>query len=133
MFHYPLLPPRKTQGMLQLHLTKPPSSLNRSNTSTNKFRIFYRIPMPCISNAMINFGCHTSYGWEKKFGCTYKKNALQGPIGSFFHSIMGLTPLPRFWVTMILSSTCPPSLACTECSMWTSFDRIFHHYWTPRR
>jgi hypothetical protein len=64
--------------MLQLQLKNPPGSLSKSNTSTNRFRIFYRSPMPSTNNAMINTGCHTSFGWETKFGCTCRKNALQG-------------------------------------------------------
>jgi hypothetical protein len=129
----PLAATQEDSSMLQLKLTKPPSSLRRSNTSTNRFNIFYRSPMPSTSSAMINTGCHTSFRWETKFGCTCRKNALQGLIRSFIHSIMDLTPSPRLWVTMLLSSTFPPSLACTQCSMWTSFDHIFHHYWTPQR
>jgi hypothetical protein len=113
MLHCPLQPPRKACRMLQLELTKPMRSLSVSNRSSNKFRIFYRSPMPSTSNAMINTGCHTSFKWETKFGCTCRKNALQGLIKIFFHSIMDLTPSPRIWVTMISSSTFPPSLACT--------------------
>jgi hypothetical protein len=55
------------------------------------------------------------------------------PFGSFAHFATGLTLSPRIWVAMILSSTLHPSLTCTQCSMWTSFDHIFHHYWTPQR
>jgi hypothetical protein len=133
MFHYPLWSSRKTRHMIQMQLTKPASSLSRSNTSTNMFKIFYRGPIPSTINAMINIGCHTSFRWETKFGCTCRKNALQGLIGRFSHFIMGLTPLTRLWVTIIFSSTYSPSLACTQCSMWTSFNLIFHHYWIPRR
>jgi hypothetical protein len=133
MLHYPLRTPRKICPMLQLKLTKPPGSLSGSNASANRFMIFYRSPMPSTSNAMINTGCHTSFRWETKFGCTCIKNALQGPIGSFVHSAMDLTPSPRLWETTLLSSTFPPSLACIECSMWISFNHIFHHYWTPQR
>jgi hypothetical protein len=104
-----------------------------SNTSSNRFRIFYRSPMPSTSNAMINTRCHTSFRWEIKFGCTCRKNALWGPIGSFVHSAMELTPSPRSWDIILLSSTFPPSLACTQYLMWTSFNHIFHHYWTPQR
>jgi hypothetical protein len=133
MLHYLLRPPRSTHHLLQLKLTKPPGSLRGSNTSANRFRIFYRSPMPSTSNAMINTGCHISFRWETKCGCTCRKNALQGPIGSFAHSVMDLTPSPRLWVTIILSSTFPLSLACTQCSTWISFDHISHHYWTPQR
>jgi hypothetical protein len=38
---------------------------------------------------MINIGCHISFKWATKFGCTCRKNALQDPIRSFAHSIMG--------------------------------------------
>jgi hypothetical protein len=133
MLHYPLRPPRPTRPMLWMTLKKPQDSLSESSTSTNRFNIFYISPMPSTRSAMINTRCHTSFRWETKFGCTCRKNALQVLIRSFFHSIMNLKPSPRLWVTMILSSTFPPSLACTECSMWTSFGHIFHHYWTPWR
>jgi hypothetical protein len=133
MLHYPWKPPRPTHPLLHQNMTKPPGSLRRSITSTNRFRIFYRSLMPSTSNAMINIGCHISFRWETKFGFTWRKNALQGPIGRFSHSIMGLTSSPRLWVTMILSSTFPLSLACTQSSMWLSFGHISHHYWTPQR
>ena len=101
MLHYPLRPPRKTHRMLQLKLTKPPGSMRRSRTSTNTFRIFYRIPMPSIRNAMFNTRCHTSFKWETKFGCTCRNNVLQGPMGSFTHSVMVCTPSLRMWVTVV--------------------------------
>jgi hypothetical protein len=63
----------------------------------------------------------------------FKKSALQGPIESSTHFVMGLTLSPSLWVAMLLSSTLQPSLACIQCSMWTSFGHIFHHYWTPQR
>jgi hypothetical protein len=31
---------------------------------------------------MINIGCHISFRWVTKFGCTCRKNALQDPIKS---------------------------------------------------
>jgi hypothetical protein len=76
MSHYPLRAPRKTRPMLKLKLKKPPSSLSGSNTSSNRFRISYKIPMTSTSSAMINIGCHISFRWEKKFGYTCRKNAL---------------------------------------------------------
>jgi hypothetical protein len=109
----PLAATRQTRRMLQLELTKPPGSLSGSSTSTNKFRIFYRSLMPSASSSMINTGCHTSFRWETKFGFTCRKNALQGLIGSFIHSVMDPTPSPRLWVIILLSSTFPHSLACT--------------------
>jgi hypothetical protein len=60
-------------------VTKTPISLRGSNTSSNRFRIFYRSPMPSTSSAMINTGCHTSFRWETKFGCTCRKEHLTGP------------------------------------------------------
>jgi len=128
MFPYPLRPPKQNHGMLQLELKKTPGSLIRSSTYANSFMIFYRIPMLSTRSTMINIGCHTSFKWETKFGCTCRKNALQGLIGIFSHSVMDPTPTPRIWITIILSSTFLPSLASTQCSMWTSFDLIFHHY-----
>jgi hypothetical protein len=113
MLHYPWRPSQPTRPLLHQKLTKPPGSLSGSITSANRFRIFYRSLMPSTSNAMINIVCHISFRWAIKFGCTCRKNALQGPIGSSAHSIMGCTPSPRLWVTMLLISTFPLSLACT--------------------
>jgi hypothetical protein len=128
MLRYPLRSPRPTHLLLQLKPTKPPGSMSGSNTSVNKFRISYRSPMTSTSSPMINIGCHISFRWVTKFGCTCKKNALQYPIGSFSHSIMGRKPSLRLWVIILLSSTFLLSLACTQCSMWISFDLISHHY-----
>jgi hypothetical protein len=111
---------------------KATHSLSGSNTSFNRFRISYIIPMTSTSNAIINIGCHISFRWATKFGCICRKNALPDPIGSFTHSIMVRTPSPRSWVIILLSSTFLLSLACTQCSMWISFDLISHHYWTPQ-
>jgi hypothetical protein len=133
MLQYPLRSPRSTQLLLQLKLTKPPGSLRGPNTSANKYRISYISPMTSTSGAMINTGCHISFRWATKFGCTCRKSALQDPIESFAHSIMGHTPSPRLWVIMISSSTFLISLACSQCSTWISFNRISHHYWTPQR
>jgi hypothetical protein len=116
MLHYPLWPPRANHPLIQLKLTKPPDSLSGSSTSTNRFRTFYRSPMPSTSNTMLNTRCHISFRWEKNFGCTCRKNALQGPIGSFSLSIMDLTSSPRMWVTIILRSKFPLSLAYSQCS-----------------
>jgi hypothetical protein len=131
MLHFPLQSPRLNHLLLQLKLTKPPSSLSGSNTSTNRFRISYRSTMKNTNNAMINIGCHIRFRWATKFGCTCRKNALQDPIVSFTHFVMGRTLSPRPWGIMILSSTFLLSLACSQCSTWTSFDLISHHYWTP--
>jgi hypothetical protein len=133
MLHYPLRSPQSTHLLLQLKLTKPPSSLSGSNTSANRFRISYRSLMTSISNTMINTGCHISFKWARKFGCTCKKNALQDPIENFSHSVIGRTPSPRLWVIMLLSSTFFLSLAYTQCSTWISFNLISHHYWSPQR
>jgi hypothetical protein len=133
MLHFPLRSPRSTHLLLQLKLTKPPGSLNGSITSANRFKISYRIPMTSTNSAMINIGYHISFRWVTKFGCTCRKNALQDPIGSFSHSVMGCTLSPKPWGTMFLSSTFLPSLACTQCSTWISFALISHHYWTPQK
>ena len=132
MLHYPLRSLQPTHLLLQLKLTKPHGSLSGSNTSTNRFKISYRSPMTSTNSAMINIGCHISFRWATKFGCTCRKNALQGLIGIFVHSIIDLIPSLRLWLKMILISTFPPSLACSQCSMWISFGHIFHHYWTPQ-
>jgi hypothetical protein len=68
-----------------------------------------------------------------KFGCTCRKNALQDPIRSFSHLIMGPTPSPRPWGIIILSSTFLISLSYAQCSTWISFTLISHHYWTPQK
>jgi hypothetical protein len=127
MLHYPLRPPKQTRPMLKLKLKKIPGSLRGSNTSTNRFRLFYRSPMTSTSSVVINTGYHTSLRWEIKFGCTCRRNALRGPIRIFFHYDMDLTPLPRLWVIILLSSTFPPSLDYIQYLMWT-FGHIFHHY-----
>jgi hypothetical protein len=132
MLQFPLRSPRLTPILLKLRLTKPPDSLRGSSTSTNRFRISYKSLMTSTSSGMINIEFHISFRWATKFGCTCKKNALQDPIGSFAHSIMGRTPSPRLWGIMILRSTFLLSLACTQCSTWTSFGLISHHYWTPQ-
>jgi hypothetical protein len=130
MLHYLLQPHRQIIPMFSLRLTKPPDSLSRFNTSANRSMRFCRKPMLSTSNAMINTGYRTSFRWETRSGYICRKNALQGPIRSYVHFTMGLTLSPRLWVTMILSSTLPPSLACTQCSMWTSsaiFSTIIGH------
>jgi hypothetical protein len=132
MLHFPLRSPRPTHLLIQLKLTKPPGSLIRSSTSANRFRISYISSMTSISSAMINIRFHISFRWATKFGCTCKKNALQDPIGSSVHSVMGHTPSPRPWGIILLSSTFLLSLACTQCSMCISFPLISHHYWTPQ-
>jgi hypothetical protein len=131
MLHFPLQSPRLIHLLLQPKLKKPPGSLSGSITSTNRFRISYRSLMTSTNNAMINIRCHISFGWATKFGCTCRKNALQDPIGSFSHSIMGRTLSPRLWGIILLSSTFLISLARTQCSTWISFALISHHYWTP--
>jgi hypothetical protein len=62
-----------------------------------------------------------------------QKERLTGPHRSFAHFIMGHTPSPRLWGIILLSSTFLLSLACTQCSTWTSFGLISHHYWTPQK
>ena len=133
MFHFPSWSPRPTHLLLQLKLKNTLISLSIYNTSSNRFRISYIIPMTSTSNAMIHIRCHISFMWATKFGCTCRKNALQDPIRSFTHSVMGRTPLPRLWGITLLPSTFLLSLACTQCSTWISFALISHHYWTPQK
>jgi hypothetical protein len=133
MLHYPWRPPRPTRPLLHQKLTKLPVLLRGYSTSTNRFMIFYRSLIPSTSSAMINIGCHISFWWATKFGFTYRNKSLQGPIGRFSHYVMGHTPSPRLWVTIILSSTFPLFVACTQSSTWPSFDHISHHYWTHQR
>jgi hypothetical protein len=133
MLHYPLRSPRPTHLLLQLKLKKLPVLLSGPNTSVNMFIISYKSPKTSTSSSMINTGCHISFRWVKKFGFTCRKNALQDPIRSFYHFVMGRTPSPRLWVIMFSISTFLLSLAYTQCSAWISFDRISHHYWMPQR
>jgi hypothetical protein len=131
MLHYLLQPHRQTLPMFGLRPTKPPDSFSGFNTSANSSMRFCRNPILSTSSAMINRRYRTSFRLETSFGYICKRIILQGPIRSSTHFSMGLTPSPRLWVAMILSSTLHPSLVCTHCSMWTSFSHIFHHYWTP--
>jgi hypothetical protein len=133
MLHYLLYPHRQILPMFSPRLAKQPDSLSGFNRSANRSMRFYRNPRLSLSNAMIRTGYCTSFRWETKSGYICRKNSLQGPIRSSVHFSMGLTLSPRLWVAIFLSSTLPPSLDCTQCSMWTSFGHIFHHYWTPRR
>jgi hypothetical protein len=103
MLHFPLRSLRLSHLLLQLKLTKPLSSLSGSSTSTSRFRISYKSPMKSTNIVMINIGCHISFRWATKFGCTCKKNALQDPIGSFAHSIMDHTLSPRPWGIILLA------------------------------
>jgi hypothetical protein len=133
MLHHLLQPHRQNLIMFSLRPKKPPDSLSRFSTSANRSMRFYRNPMLSTSNAMIKTRYRTSFRWETSFVYICRKRTLQGPIGISSHFIMGLTLSPRLWVAIILSSTLHPSLYCTQCSMWTSFGHIFHHYWTPQR
>jgi hypothetical protein len=133
MLHYLLPPHRKTLPMFILRPTNPPDSLSGFITSTNRSRRFCRNPMLSTSNAMINIGYRTSFRFETKSGYICRRSVSHGPIGTSAHFTIVLTLSPRIWVAMLLSSTLHHSLACTQCSMWTYFGHIFHHYWTPRR
>jgi hypothetical protein len=133
MLHYLLQPYKQNLPMFSLIPTMPPDSLSGFNTSASRSMRFCRKPMLSTSNAMINTRCRTSFRLETRCGYICRNNILQGPIGSSTHFYMGLTLSSRLWVNLILSSTLHPSLACTQCSMWTTFNRIFHHYWTPQR
>jgi hypothetical protein len=127
-----LLPPhRYNLPMISLRSKNPPDALRGFNTYANRSRIFFINPMLSTSSDMINAGYHTSFRLATKSGYICRRRVSRGPIGSSAHFTMGLTLSPRSWVAMILSSTLNPSLVCTQCSMWTSFDHIFHHYWTP--
>jgi hypothetical protein len=133
MLHYLLQTHRHNISMIILRSTKPPDSLSGFNTSTNKSMRFYRNPKLSISSAMINTWYRMSFKWETRSSYICRKSALPGPIESSSHFVMGLTLSPRLWVEILLRSTLHPSLACTQCSMWTSLDHIFHHYLTPQR
>jgi hypothetical protein len=133
MLNFPLPLHRQTLHMISLQSTKPPDSLSRFNTSSNRSRKFCRNPMITTGSAMINRGYHTSFRLVNNFGYICRRIVSRGPIGSFTHFVMGLTLSPRLWVAICLRSTLHPSLACIQCSIWTSFVHIFHHYWTPQR
>jgi hypothetical protein len=79
MLHYPLRSLRQTRPMLKIKLTKLPSSLSRSSTYDNIFRIFQRIPMPSTRSAMTNRRCHTSFRSEIKFCFTHRNKCLTVP------------------------------------------------------
>jgi hypothetical protein len=128
MLHYLLQPHKKNLPMFFPRPKNPPDSLSGFNTSANRSMRFCRKPMLGTRNAMINTKYHTSFRWETRSGYICKNNSLHGSIISSIHFTMGLTLSPRLWVTIFLSSTLPPSLACTQCSMWTSSDHIFQHY-----
>jgi hypothetical protein len=113
MLHYLLQPHRHHLPMFSLRSTKPPDSLRAFNTYANRSMRFCRNSMLNTSNAMINIGYRTSFRWETQSGYICRNNALQGPIERSSHFAMGLTLSPKMWVTMLLSSTLPPSLACT--------------------
>jgi hypothetical protein len=117
MFHYLLQPHRQNIPMFILRLKKPLDSLRGFNTSANRSMIFYKKPILSTSSTMINTKYRTSFKWETRSSYICRKNILQGPIRSFVHFSMGLTLSPRLWETMLLSSTLPPSLACTQCSL----------------
>jgi hypothetical protein len=133
MLHYLLQPQRQTLPMFILRPTKTPDSLSRFRTFANRSMRFSKKPMLITSNSMINTGYRTSFRLETRFGYICRKSILQGPIGSSAYFFMDLTLSPRLWVAILLSSKLHPSLACNQCSMWTSFDHIFHHYWTHQR
>jgi hypothetical protein len=93
MFHFPLGSPRLTHILLQLKLTKPPSSMRRFNTSANNFRMSYRSPMTSTSNNMINIKCHISFRWGDKVWFHLQKEHLTIP-----HQ--NLLPLHYGWYTI---------------------------------
>jgi len=117
--YVPLMWPCHLQLLMQIPLMSSPklirqtSSLSTSNISTNRSTTFWRNQIPSTSSDMINIGCHTSFRWVTKSGCICKRNALLEPIENSDYSDMVLTPLPRKWETMHLSSAFPHSLACT--------------------
>jgi hypothetical protein len=128
MLHYLLPPHRQTLPMFNLRPTNPPNSLSGFSTSANRSKRFCRNPMLSTSRTMINTGYRTSFKLATKFSYVSRRSVSQGPIKSSAHFTMDLTLSPRLWIAILLSSTLHPSLACTQCSMWTSFGHIFHPY-----
>ena len=112
---------KQNPHMYSPRLIKQSSLLNASRTYANKFMKSWRIPLPSTSSNMTNIGCHTSLRWATKFGCICRNNALPKPIERLDHFDMSLTSSPRMWEKILLSSTFPHSLSCTECSMWATF------------
>jgi hypothetical protein len=133
MLHFLLPLHRQTLPLISVQSTKLPDSLSGFNTSANRSRRFCRNLMLSTSSAMINTGYHSSFRLAIKSSYICRRSVSSGPIESFAHFVMGLTLSPRLWVAMLLSSTLHPSLVCIQYSMWTSFGRIFHCYWTPPR
>jgi hypothetical protein len=117
MLHYLLQPHRQIIPMFIVRPTKPPYSLSRFSTSTNRSMRFRRNPMLSKINAMINTRYCTSFRWETRSSYIFRNNTLKVPIRSFIHFVMGLAPSLRLWVTMLLSSTLPlpwitPNVQC---------------------
>jgi hypothetical protein len=132
MLHY-LFPPHKHNlPMFSLRLTKPPDSLSRFITFSNRSMRVCRNPMLSTSSDMINIGYRTGFRLEISFGYICRRSVSWVPIEISSHFSMGLTLSLRLWLTMLLSSILHPSLDCTQWSMWTSFGHIFHHCWTPQ-
>ena len=133
-YYVPLMWPCHLRLLTHICLTsslkqvRQPASLSTSNIFASRSMTLWRNQIPSTSNDMIDIGCHTSFRWATKSGCICKRNALPEPIKNSDHFDMVLTPLPRLWETMNLSSAFPHSLACTQCSMWTAFNHTFHHY-----
>jgi hypothetical protein len=134
MLHYLLQLHKHNIPMFSLRWKKPLDLLSVFSTCTNRSMRFFKNAMLSTSSAMNNTRCCTSFRWETRPSYICIKRTLHNPIRRSSHFSMGLTISPRLWIEMILSSILHPYLAhCTQCSMWTSFDHIFHHYWTPQR
>jgi hypothetical protein len=129
MLHCLFPPHKQSLPMFILRPKKTPDSLIGFITSANGSKTFYRNTILSTRNTMINTGYRTNFRLETKYGYVCRRSISRGPIGSSTHFDMGLTLSARLWVEILLSSTLYPSLACTQCSMWTSFGHIFYHYW----
>ena len=65
--------------MFSLKLINPPSLLNASIKSSNRFMISWIMPMISRNNIMINIRCHISFKWMTKFGCIYRRMPCRSP------------------------------------------------------
>ena len=113
LLHYLLQPHMHNLPIFSLRLTKPLDSLSGFNRYARKSIRFCRNPMLSTRSAMINTGYCTSFRLETKSGYICRRSISQSLIRSSTNIAMGLTPSPRMWVEMLLSSTLHPSLACT--------------------
>ena len=130
MWPYHLQWLREIRHMSSLKHTRKISLLSTFNTSSNRSMTYWTNPMLSTSSSMINIRCHTSSRWVTIFGYICRRSDSLGLTARFIRFNIGHTPSPMLWEITILTSAFPHSLACTQCSMWITFNHTFHHYST---